>query len=254
MTDRAALAGVRVVLTRSAEQAGPLRDALARAGARVVLAPSLRIVDPDDGGASLRRAVARLGAYDWVVVTSSNGSRRLLAAAGGPLPRPPRVAAVGRATAAVLEAAGTQVDLVPERQVGEGLVEAFPSPPAPGGTVLLARAAVARDVVPEGLRRAGWDVEVVDAYRTVPAVLTQPQIAEVTAADAVVFTSPSTVTHLLGAVGRDRVPPHVVCIGPVTAEAAQEQGLQVAAVARTPGVAALVDAVTSAVRTGRPAP
>ena len=121
-------------------------------------------------------------------------------------------------------------DLVPERFVAESLLEAFPAPPSGRpGRVLLARAAVARDVLPDGLRAQGWVVDVVEAYRTRPAELTPVQRAALTGADAVTFTSSSTVDNFVAAVGVDAVPPVVVCIGPVTAETARRHGLTVTA-------------------------
>ncbi len=255
MTSPPPLAGRRIVLTRAADQAEPLATRLARLGAVVVEVPVLAIADPDDGGEALRAAVAGLDDFDWVVVTSANGARRLLAA--GPVAgRRPRIAAVGPATAAVLQGAGIAVDLVPAQAVGEALVAAFPPPPAPGrgrGRVLLARAAVARDVVPDGLRAAGWEVEVVDAYRTVAVTPTPEQVAVAGQSDAIAFTSSSTVEHYLAAAGPAGVPPTVVCIGPVTAATARRLGLVVDAVAGEHTADGLVATLVEALgRSGHP--
>src|SRR5690606_31332021 len=104
------------------------------------------------------------------------------------------VAAIGPGTAEALAEGNVVADLVPERFVAEGLLEAFPEGP---GRVLLARAAVARDVLPEGLATKGWEVEVVEAYRTVVADL-DPAVGEMAAAaDTVTFTSSSTVSNFL---------------------------------------------------------
>ena len=140
-----------------------------------------------------------------------------------------RVAAIGPGTARAAAAAGLPVDLVPERSVAEGLVEAFGTPSAGEGSgrVVLARAEVARAALPDGLRAAGWEVDDVAAYRTVPQELTAEQRRQVAAADGVVFTSSSTVDRLVDAVGTDAVPPLVVSIGPATSATAASYDLTV---------------------------
>jgi uroporphyrinogen-III synthase len=98
--------------------------------------------------------------------------------------------------------------------------------------------------VPEGLRAAGWDVDVVEAYRTVPATPPPELIDEVRAADAITFTSASTVTRFVEAAGRDAIPAVVACIGPITAEAAEQLGLTVDVVADEHSVDGLIAALT----------
>jgi uroporphyrinogen-III synthase len=124
--------------------------------------------------------------------------------------------------------------------VAESLLEALPEGP---GRVLLARAEVARDVLPEGLRAKGWDVEVVDAYRTVGATVSDDDRTRVTSADIVTFTSSSTVERFLDAFGPDAVPPTVACIGPITAATARERGLTVDVEAEVHTVDGLVTAL-----------
>jgi uroporphyrinogen III methyltransferase/synthase len=192
--------------------------------------------------------VPRRAGYDWLVLTSPNGAGRLrsaLRAAGwdaralGGV----RLAAIGPGTADALAAANLVPDLVPERFVAESLVEAFPPPGPTGGRVLLVRAAVARDVLPAGLRALGWDVDVVEAYRTEPAPLSDTQRAALADADVVTFTSSSTVTNFLAVAGRDAVPPVVAAIGPVTAATAREHGLDVTVESPVHTIAGLVDAL-----------
>ena len=127
---------------------------------------------------------------------------------------------------------------MPGRFVAEALLEAWP---AGTGTVLLPRAEVARDVLPEGLRARGWRVEVVDAYRTVAARPSEAEWAAAAGADAIMFTSSSTVANYLAVT--DRVPPVVACIGPVTARAAEAAGLRVDVVADESTVESLVAAL-----------
>ncbi len=170
------LFGLRVAVTRARDQASGLVAGLRELGADTIEVPSIQVLGPTDGGVALRAAIGRLDTYDWVVLTSANGAARLLAALddegldvraiGNAL-----VAAIGPGTAEVLAAGGIRADLVPERFVAESLLDAFPDPPAVGGRVLLARAAVARDVLPDGLRERGWLVDVVEAYRTAPVPL-----------------------------------------------------------------------------------
>lgn len=244
------LFGRRIVVTRAAAQSHELVDRLRRRGAEPLVVPSIEIRDPADGGAALAAALADVGRYDWLVVTSPNGARRVLRGLrdarqlGGVA-----VAAIGPGTAAALAAGNVVADLVPERFVAESLLDAFPSAPAAGGRVLLARAAVARDVLPEGLRAAGWRVDVVEAYRTEPVPVGALAAADVAGADAVTFTSSSTVTHLLDALGPEAaLPPVVACIGPVTAATARARGLAVTVEAAPHTTDGLVTALEAAFR------
>jgi uroporphyrinogen-III synthase len=226
---------VRVAVTRAARQAESLTGRLRDAGFDTVAVPVIDIADPADDGVALRAAARRLlaGAYEWVVVTSVNGATRMIAAASPPWPA--RIAAIGSATAAHLADHGLVVDLVPPRFVAESLVESFPGPSdrrqsgevGGNGTVLLPRAAVAREVLPDGLRAKGWSVDVVEAYRTVAPDIDERQRREIAACAVVTFTSPSTVHNFIELIGGDRVPPIVACIGPVTAEACRSHGIDV---------------------------
>ena len=244
--ERLPLFGRSVVVTRPRHQAGALVERLQRLGAATVELPTIEIVDPADGGAALRAAAAVVGSYDWVTFTSANAVARFL-----PLLRDARafgaakVAAIGPGTAQALAEARVVADLVPERFVGEGLLKAFP-PPHPGGRVLLPRAAVARDMLPEGLRAAGWEVDVVEAYRTRPTRPAPEALAAAGAADAVTFTSSSSVAGYLQVAGLAAVPPVVASIGPVTSATARNLGLTVAAEADVHTLDGLVDAVVRA--------
>jgi uroporphyrinogen III methyltransferase / synthase len=244
------LFGRRVVVTRAREQADELVMRLQAQGAATVEVPAIEIREPADGGAALAAAVDRLGDYDWVVLTSPNGARRLLDAvrergrdarafAGA------RLAAIGPGTAAALADANLAVDLVPPRFVAESLLDALPAPSATGGRLLLVRAAVARDVLPEGLRGKGWDLDVVEAYRTEQAPLAEEQAAAVAAADVVTFTSSSTVSNFLAAMGGRPIPPVVIAIGPITATTAREHGLAVDVEAEVHTIDGLVDSLVA---------
>jgi uroporphyrinogen-III synthase len=134
-------------------------------------------------------------------------------------------------------------DLVPDRQLAEGLVAVFPDPPAAGATVLFPRAAEGRDVLVDGLSGAGWEVDVVEAYRTVRKEATAAMKEAVSEADAVCFASSSSVTGFVATCGLAAAPRVVVCIGPVTAATALESGFLVDAVALVPTVDGLISAL-----------
>ena len=244
--DRRPLFGRRIVVTRSRPQASDLVARLRDRGAETIELPAITIAEAADGGAALRAAAGRLGTYDWVVFTSASAVERFV-----PLLRDARafagvhVAAIGPGTAAALAQRNLVADLVPERFVGEGLLAAMPAPSG-RARVLLPRAAVARDVLPRGLRDAGWEVDVVEAYRTEAAKPSEQALAAVAGADAVTFTSSSTVTGFLEAAGPEAVPPVVACIGPVTAATARRCGLTVDVVAPVHTIEGLVEALTAA--------
>jgi len=243
------LFGKRIVVTRAREQASELRLQLEALGAEVLELPAIR-VEPVDF------VLPALGGYSWLVFTSANGVRaffeRGLDAAGldaralGGL----RLAAIGPGTAAALEARGLRPDLVPDRFVAESLLEGFPAPATPGERVLLARAEQARDVLPEGLGERGYVVDVLPVYRTVPAEPDPSVVEQIRAGkvDALTFTSSSTVTNFVDAIGELTGPqPLVVSIGPVTSATARERGLRVDAEADPHTIEGLVEAALQAI-------
>jgi uroporphyrinogen-III synthase len=154
-----------------------------------------------------------------------------------------RLAAIGPGTAAALAAGNLTPDLVPDRFVAEALVEAFPEASPTPGRVLLARAAIARGTLPESLRAKGWEVDVVEAYRTEPVPLGPEEAEALAGAEIVTFTSSSTVTNFLRAIGDRPVPPVVAAIGPITAATARDHGLTVDVEADVHTIPGLVDAL-----------
>lgn len=238
--NRSALAGRRVALTQ--QRAERLTERLHVLGAIVDRVPLTDVADPHDDGLALTAVLDRLGEFDWLLVTSVNGARRVGEAAR----RCPGVhlGSVGAATADVLaELAGRPVDLVPAVQRVEGLLAEFPREPS---VVLAAQGDLASPALVEGLRASGHSVTAVEAYRTVARSLSATEVQTVRAADVVVLASGSAAVALAGAGG---VSAAVVAIGPVTADAARDAGLSVAAVAASPAdddvVAALADALAS---------
>ena len=235
----APLAGRTVVVTRAAAQAPALTQALVAAGATVIEAPTIT-VQPTKADIP-----AGLAAADWVVFTSPNA----VMCVTGAVPdirvvcADHRVAAIGPGTEAALRDAGLAADLVPHRHVAEALVDAFPEG---AGTVFLPQSASARPVLAAGIRKKGWHVHAVAAYSTVPVPIEPATLAAARRADAVTFTSSSTVEFFVASAGADGVPPVVVCIGPVTATTAEALGIAVAAVAEPHTIEGLVDAVVTA--------
>ncbi|MCY4176475.1 MAG: uroporphyrinogen-III synthase [Acidimicrobiaceae bacterium] len=243
------MTGLRIVVCRPVEQARSLVEGLEALGGRVVQAPVIAICDPDDGGSALQIAMARLDRGDWLVVTSPNGAER--AAAHAPLAAGVMVAAVGPGTAKRAEQLGIKVDLVPAESIAEGLAEEFPAPDSGSGRrglVVLARAAVARALLPDHLRSLGWEVLDVAAYRNLAVSLAAEQRRAVAACDAVAFTSSSTVSRLVAEAGLAAVPPLVASIGPATSATAAELGLAVTVEAAEHTVAGLVTALAAHVR------
>lgn len=247
--ERRPLFGRTVVVTRTRHQASELSSLLRVAGAEVIELPTIDIEAPIDGGAALRAAMARLDEYRWVVLTSTNAVARFCdnLRDGRDLGRA-QLAAIGTGTADALKARHLVADLVPDRFVAESLLDAFPGAPAAGGRVLLARAEVARDVLPDGLAVKGWTVDVVDTYRTVAASPTTAALDALAGADIITFTSSSTVRRFLEVAGEERLPPIVAAIGPVTAAAARSAGLRVEVEAETHSIPGLVDAIIDHVK------
>jgi uroporphyrinogen III methyltransferase/synthase len=230
--ERRPLHGRRIVVTRARAQASGLTAALRNLGAEVVELPAIRI-EPRLAGAEVRDAAAGIGGYSLVCLTSPNGVRLLFEAlaearldaralAGA------TVAAIGPGTARALAEHGIAADVVPERFVAEALVEALVGIEVEGRRVLVARAAEARDVLPDALRERGADVDVVALYETVREEPDPDAVEAAQGADYVTFTSSSTVANLTEALG-DRFPAgaRVVSIGPITSEAARAAGLRV---------------------------
>ncbi len=254
------LAGRRVVVTRTRSQAPDLTDRLVRLGATVVELPVISIDDPIDGGEALARAAHRLcsGAYQWVAFTSSNAVSRLLdVLSPDAVPSTVQWAAVGQGTARTLTEGGIAPDLVATVSVSEALADEFPAvdPLKPDGsagrsdgigTVLFPRAETVRGALATGLRAKGWLVDEVIAYRTVAAHPDPSAIASAGMADAVVFTSSSTVERTIEVLGHDGIPPVVVTIGPVTSSSARASGLHVTGEANPHTMDGVVDALVVA--------
>ena len=251
------LFGRTVVVTRAREQASESADLFARKGAHVIQFPTITISPLRDYG-ELDEAVANLSRYGWLVFTSVNGVRffrerlhalKLDARALHGV----KVAAIGPATAKAVEAMGVYADLVPSSYVAEGVAEAMLKLGMKGQRVLLPRAREAREVLPEALRAAGAEVDVITAYENVPSEENREEVMkalEEGRLDCVTFGSSSTVRNFLASIPMETLQKHpevrFAAIGPVTAKTMHEMGMNVDIQPEQFTIPALVDAVCAA--------
>ncbi len=250
--DRMPLFGKRVLITRPAHQAQEFARALYARGVEPILASTIAIVPPDDVAAA-HRAIDDLAGYRWVVFTSQNGvdaffDRLAALDSDARYIGATRVAAIGTKTAERLRAFGVRADLVPAAFVSEEIARALLAASHSGDRVLIFRAQEARDVLPQMLEDAGRVPHVVAAYKTIVDV--DPELAQKAArADVFTFTSASTVrgfVELLGGTEAARGAARgklIACIGPITAQAADELGLHVDVVADVFTTDGLLDAL-----------
>jgi uroporphyrinogen III methyltransferase/synthase len=236
------LFGRTIAVTRARAQASGLAGRLRELGAEVVEAPAIRI-KPLEGPAP------EPGRYDLICLTSPNGVDALFArlTAAGRDARAlagARLAAIGPGTERALGRHGLMADVVPERFVAEGLVEALADIPV--SRALVARAAEARDVLPDALRARGAEVDVMPLYETVAEPLSAGQRGAVGRADYVTFTSSSTVRYFFDAVGDELAArTRLASIGPVTTHTLRERGREPAVEATRHDIDGLIDALVA---------
>jgi uroporphyrinogen-III synthase len=267
------LKGIRVLVGRARHQAGALSAELRKFGADVLEIPFIEIRKPRSF-VPLDSALKKLKTYDWLILTSVNGVEAMWErvqklrlpiaserAKGSRAEGRPRIAAIGPATQKAIQQRGLKVDVVPKEYVAESVVRSLKKK-VKGKRVLLVRAKVARDVIPRELRKAGAEVDVVEAYETIvpqssrrrlQTALKDPEKRP----DVVTFTSSSTVKNFMELIGvRNKIKPRsmlsgvrMASIGPVTSQTLRDCGLEVDIAAREftiPGlVTAIVDAITS---------
>ena len=242
----------RILVTRAAHQAGKLSEGLRAAGAEPVEVPVLEILPPASYD-PLNQALQHLYSYDWLILTSANTVRVVTERASAlklSLRDPgPHIGAIGQATAEAARQAGLHVTLTPESYVAESLVGALATR-IKGKHVLLARAAVARDVIPDALRKIGATVNVVDAYQNgIPAGAPEKlRTALANGIDACTFTSSSSVSHLAEVAREARIAfpftgVKAISIGPVTSATLRELRWAPAAEAESHDIPGLLAAV-----------
>lgn len=280
-----ALIGLRIAVTRSADRAGGLADALAAAGADPVLLPLIDFEVGDSGsqstGLDSALATLRSGAFDWLVISSITTVRALkqwCEAAGTSLaalvPSSTRIATIGPTSVAVLAGEGLHAELAPtDKQSAQGLVELWPEATSGEGRVLIPQSDLAGATLAHGIAAKGWDVETVTAYRTVnypaaenkrltavlassrgPATGQYPLLSPAQAAgevnagliNGVVLASGSAARRVNETMAPLPADVLVVAIGEPTAQEARRLGLRVSATAKEPTPAGIVAALIQA--------
>jgi uroporphyrinogen III methyltransferase / synthase len=249
------LLGKTIVVTRTRDQASDLVERLAGLGAECLEFPTIRIAPPSDWS-GLDQAIRRIEEYNWILFTSPNGVRfffdrlensgldiRILKGI--------HIGVIGPATAQALTGLHLRPDLIPEKYQAEHLLEALSRIPFSNQKVLIPRAEQAREVLPEGLRQMGADVSVVPTYQTLPVLEGKEPLKEKLGrgeVDCLTFTSSSTVINFLALFPRQEILPllknvTVACIGPITAQTARDNGLQVTITTEDYTIPGLVQAI-----------
>lgn len=233
------LAGRIILITRAREQSGEFASRLQDLGAAVIEFPTIEIVPPLSWE-ELDRAIDRLPSYDWVIFTSVNGVdffwRRLSEKMKKrQMPSTLKFCAIGPATARQLQERGIEVDYTPKEFVAEAILQGFEKMAIRRKRILLARVKQARDILPKGLRALGAEVDVVEAYRTVRprgGARRLKNILENGKVDVITFTSSSTVNHFVELLKKEDLKEllkgmTIACIGPITAQTAENLGMTV---------------------------
>ncbi len=231
------LFGKRIIITRPKGQSGEFSETLQLYGAEVIEFPTIEIVPPESYK-EMDRAISKVEKYDWIIFTSANGVRpfferlkvnkRDIRALKGI-----KICAIGPKTARELEGHGLFLDLIPEEYRAESVIESLGKGDLKGKKILIPRAKVARDVLPDELRNMGAEVDVVTAYRTVRPESELDWIRKYfldRKVSAITFTSSSTVKNFMEMFGKEAGSllngVVVACIGPVTRKTAEELGIK----------------------------
>ena len=254
------LAGTRILVGRARHQASALSAQLKKLGAEIIEIPFIEIRKPRSYK-PLDAALKSIAEYDWLILTSVNGVEALAARMKHLRVSPKKfqrlkIAAIGPATRAEIESLGLKVDVVPLRYIAESVVESLKGK-VEGKRVLLARAKVARDVIPRELRRMGARVDVVEAYETVVPSSSRARLRSIMkdpkrGPHIVTFTSSSTVRNFVALLGGRGRPPHTglegtlfASIGPIPSATLRELGLPVHIEATEYTIPGLIQAIQS---------
>lgn len=253
--DRRPLFGKRILITRPSHQAEEFRRRLTSLGAEVIAFPAIEIRDPSSWEA-LDRAIRSIETYQWLVFTSANGVEKFFARYRQ-LERDlrdlkgVRIAAIGSATEKAVAERGLTVEILPDEFKAEGLLQSLKGKVLKGSRILIPRAKIARDILPVELEKQGAQVDVVEAYETLPPLQGRERfelLVDERPLDMIVFTSSSTVTNLVEMMKpeslRETVKGTVIAaIGPITKQTAEKLGLEVQVQPHQYTIPALVDAI-----------
>lgn len=249
------LSGWRILTTRASKQSGGLSQPLRDLGAEVIEIPTIEI-RPPESYEPLDKALQNIASYDWLIFTSVNGVEpvferlRKLGLSAKALSHL-QIAAIGPATQKAVEERGLKVAVTPEKYIAESVVEALRGK-TEGKRVLLARAKVARDVLPNELRKAGVQLDVVEAYETVVPADAKSNLQKIFSAGAerphiVTFTSSSTANNFLSLLGEESrsilKKVALASIGPVTSNTLRAAGFPPTIEAREYTMQGLVEAI-----------
>ncbi len=249
------LFGKRVLVTRAREQASDLSERVRDLGGIPIEFPTIEMVSPESW-ADADHCIAQMSVYDWIIFTSVNGVKFFLErifALGRDIRdlKGPRICAIGPKTAEALGALKVKVDFVPSEYQAESIFEGLKKEDLRGKRILIPRAKLARDVLPQELRRTGASVDVAEVYQTVrPAenVAEVKRLLRNKSISAIIFTSSSTVSNFVDLVGineaRDLIEGVAIAsIGPITGERARTLGIKTTVMPEEFTIPALVEAL-----------
>jgi uroporphyrinogen-III synthase len=254
------LLGQRILVTRASGQAFGLTFPLQQLGAEVIELPTIEI-RPAQSYAALDHALIKIDHYDTLILTSVNGVDALFSRynrLGLPVLDMQHllVVAIGPATAAAIQSEGVGVSIVPQKYVAESVVEALRDKITKYSRVLLVRAKVARDVLPDELKKMGAQVDVIEAYETCIPDGAEEKLRVIFADPAskphiVTFTSSSTATNFLDLFGKENYDHlrtvRLASIGPVTSATLEKAGFKPAIEAKEFTMDGLVKAIVESV-------
>jgi uroporphyrinogen-III synthase len=262
------LAGTRILVGRARHQAGSLSKSLRSLGAGVTEIPFIEIRKPQSFQ-PLDDALKNIKTYDWLILTSANGVEALWERVRKHritlrTLRHLQIAAIGPATKKAIVKHGLKVKMVPEEYVAESVVKGLRDQ-VKGKRVVLVRAKVARDVIPEELRAAGAQVDVVEAYETVVPEKSRLRLRALMKnasrrPHVVTFTSSSSAKNFAELLGNSKTGSNgllknveFASIGPVTSETLRELRLPVSIEAREFTMGGLIRAIVIARYAEKPA-
>lgn len=233
------LAGRNIVVTRCQQQAGEFSRLLEEQGAGVIEFPTIEIV-PALSYQDLDNAIDEIEKYDWVIFTSSNGVKYFFERVRKKgydvcFLKGAKICAIGPGTAKAVEDLGIKIDFVPKEYRAEGIIEGLSKEEIKGKNILIPRAEVAREILPDKLEEMGANVNVVTAYRTVKADSSLNKIKpllENKEIDVITFTSFSTADSFISLFQQDELKDlmrgvNIASIGPITSNRIEKAGLKV---------------------------